>query len=361
MKPALMKKTILIAIFLCFLLSPSRSQNVLEAPLAPKERTQILILASPHLSAYNDQFDPRSVEKLLELLKAWQPDLICIEALSPLSTYTANSNSKLYSSVISQFGSEIIEVGGYFQNDLKCDWGQAVSRYDSLGRRLQVDPDNKANRAAFTKYAFASYRYYTGLLQYKSLDTETIQAMAIPKNIMAILQSKINSSNENIQVGLRLAERLGQEELHQIDDHLDKDIFMKIAPALVNDLNSNEEYSKVLNSGLYKDSEDKLKEGLASKNLLEYYKLINSDAYMKADLDEQWKLFFRTKLDSKLDRIRVGLWEVRNLNIASNIRRVSALYPGRKILVIIGTSHKIFLDQYLDSMMEVDMVNLNQL
>ena len=66
-------------------------------------------------------------------------------------------------------------------------------------------------------------------------------------------------------------------------------------------------------------------------------------------------------LESKLDRIRVALWEVRNLNIASHIRRSSSLYPGQKILVIIGSSHKIFLDNYLKDMMGVKIVNLNQL
>jgi Family of unknown function (DUF5694) len=337
------------------------AQSNLSAPISDEEKTQILILASPHLSSYKDLFSPETLSELNSVLFNWQPDHICVESLSPLSMHTTASNSEKYSSVIAQFGRKQLSFGEFFQDQLNCSWGQAMSRYDSIGRRLQVDHEDIDNRIAFTMYAFASYRFYTGLLQWSKMTEEEKERLKLPTNFHNLLLTNQSSANESVQIGMALAKQLGLEEIHQIDDHLDKDLFMRIAPALVTELSTNEEYSKIAKSPFYRESREELKEGLEKGNLFKYYKAINSDSYQMADLDVQWKLFYRTQLESKLDQIRVGLWEVRNLNIASNIRRSSSLYPGKKILVIIGSSHKIFLDNYLKEMMGVKMVNLNQL
>lgn len=82
---------------------------------------------------------------------------------------------------------------------------------------------------------------------------------------------------------------------------------------------------------------------------------MNSLEYEVRDMELQWNLWFRTKLQSGLDRSRMALWEVRNLNISSHIRRATALHPGERLLVIVGASHKPFLETYLNQM--VDIIN----
>jgi pheromone shutdown protein TraB len=44
---------------------------------------------------------------------------------------------------------------------------------------------------------------------------------------------------------------------------------------------------------------------------------------------------------------------VRNLRIAANIRTAAAEFNAKRALVIIGASHKPFLDAYLQAMMDV--------
>ena len=100
------------------------------------------------------------------------------------------------------------------------------------------------------------------------------------------------------------------------------------------------------------------KNGIKSKNLLPLYEYINSPEYVKEDVAVQWDIFLKTNLPSGLDRTRLALWEVRNLNIASHIRKASALHPGQKVLVIIGASHKYFLDTYLSEMRDVEVLQL---
>lgn len=51
----------------------------------------------------------------------------------------------------------------------------------------------------------------------------------------------------------------------------------------------------------------------------------------------------------------VAYWETRNLRMASNIR-ASMLPPGVRTLVIVGASHKAYLENYLNQMHDVRIV-----
>ncbi len=66
-------------------------------------------------------------------------------------------------------------------------------------------------------------------------------------------------------------------------------------------------------------------------------------------------------LDSGLDRTRIGLWEMKNLRIASRIREVSASYPAKKILVIIDVSKKVFVENYLKQMTDIKILKLGDI
>jgi pheromone shutdown protein TraB len=56
----------------------------------------------------------------------------------------------------------------------------------------------------------------------------------------------------------------------------------------------------------------------------------------------------------------VGYWETRNLRMASNIRDAIAARPGSRTLVIVGASHKGYLEAYLNQMHDVRIVNALQ-
>lgn len=46
------------------------------------EKTKILVLGSTHLHGLGDKFKPTLLDNLLETLKGFKPDLICVENLS---------------------------------------------------------------------------------------------------------------------------------------------------------------------------------------------------------------------------------------------------------------------------------------
>jgi hypothetical protein len=136
---------------------------------------------------------------------------------------------------------------------------------------------------------------------------------------------------------------------------------MKIAADLSSQLKDNPLLKEVSSHPFYTKSNEDLKEAHQNNNLLPYYIRINTSEYGRKDMEIQWDIWFRTHLRSGLDRIRMALWEVRNLNIASHIRRATASHPGKRFLVIIGVGHKPFLDAYLSQMADIEIVQLNDL
>jgi pheromone shutdown protein TraB len=87
------------------------------------------------------------------------------------------------------------------------------------------------------------------------------------------------------------------------------------------------------------------------------YRFMNADDYPRADVDAQWRFFLRAPFPDSPGQTRLALWEVRNLNMVSNIRRAAAQVPGGRVLVIVGASHRAFFDAYLRAMTNVRVVD----
>ena len=96
--------------------------------------------------------------------------------------------------------------------------------------------------------------------------------------------------------------------------------------------------------------------GVQTNDLLELFVFINSKEYQEQDFEAQWEIWFKTDFASGSDRARYALWEMRNLQIAANIMNTAAFYPGKRILVVIGASHKLFLEKYLGQVPSIELI-----
>ncbi|RYD93529.1 MAG: hypothetical protein EOP50_10990, partial [Sphingobacteriales bacterium] len=59
----------------------------------------------------------------------------------------------------------------------------------------------------------------------------------------------------------------------------------------------------------------------------------------------------------RFGRQYVGYWETRNLRMAGNIRDAMTPRPGSRMLVVVGASHKGYLEAYLHQMHDVRVVD----
>lgn len=339
--------------------------HTLKPPIEDSLKTKILVLGSPHLEALGESFNPSMLDSLLFVLEHYRPDLIAVESMPPSLIEEMERKNGNFTEVLNQFAKDRIGNGHIAQRLLGINRREAEQKADSLldvmSKQSKYETLDEA-RLNLVLSMLASYDLNSALLQWSYLsDDLRIRNEVIPGNISAYLDEELKSPNEIVVIGVRLAKRLGLRRLESIDDHQEKDTFLKISTQLVSELQANSVYRSAAKSPFYIDSEKRLQDAAEEGDLLRHYLYLNSSQYMSTDVATQWGLFFKTNLASGLDRSRVALWEVRNLNMASRIRQSTVLHPGKRVLVIVGASHKPFLDAYLSQMIDVQLVNLDEI
>ena len=87
--------------------------------------------------------------------------------------------------------------------------------------------------------------------------------------------------------------------------------------------------------------------------------------YRALNAPDQWQLVFDNDFGAALEepspqrygRDYVGYWETRNLRMAANIRELMNARIGARTLVLVGASHKGYLDAYLDQMHDLRLAD----
>jgi hypothetical protein len=342
--------------------SDSCATELLRAPIEDNARTQIMILGTPHLRSLKDSFRSSQLDSLVAALAKYKPDLIGVESMSGSLIGELERRGGPYQEVIEQFAKDTVENGHAAQKL------QGISRDEAEKKAglLWVEVA-KANTAAGLTRArlnlvlilVAAYDTNTALLQWSYLPEEQqAKNEVIPADITKYLNQQSKLPDEVEGVSIRLAHQLGLQRIESVDDYEYVDLFAPIQDQFVKELTASPLYAEVAKATLYADSDKKYHQAADSGNLLPYYLYLNSEEYSAPDVQTQWGFFLRTQLPSGYDRTQVVLWEVRNLDIASHIRRATALHPGKRMLMTIGAAHRPFLESYLSQMMDVKIVHL---
>lgn len=337
---------------------PAAAQQSSES--ADEASTQIFVLATPHLSQIEDEFSPSLLDSLTAALREYRPDVIGIEALSGPQIAEMERRGGVYEQVYKQFAAKQLRYGKALQQSIDLSWREANARSDSLLSRLrggkQAADEARLEAAASL---LASYRLHTAALQWSYLpeDSRASQSL-IPAEVADGLEELLLAPNESSSIALRLAHELELQRVYPVDDHLEKDLFLEIAPQLQEGLGDST-LQAIKTAPHLRRYRQLMEQGVRAGSLMPLYRYMNSPSYLEADVDVQWRVFLRTNLPSGADRSRLALWETRNLNIGARIRKASAHAPDGRVLVTIGASHKPFLDEQFENMLGVEVVNLD--
>ncbi len=338
--------------------------KILQSLTVDARKTEVMILGTPHLKSLQQNISNSLFDSLLIVLKKFSPHQIAVQSLAPNYILFFSKVKDIHVKIIKDEVYKDAELGVLAQKKLKTNYKTAYSISDSLLSNLLKVKDSDINlyRVKLILNLAASFNFYSAALQWSYLPGSIRKkSTEIPKSIVDELNTIINSSDENNIIAIQLAQNLGLQKLLSIDDQQDKDIYSKIFPELTKQLLEDTLYNRVANSDVYRTIDKIFKKGYQNKNLLPYFLYINSQEYAIKDAEAQWGVFYKLNLKSGLDRTRAALWEVRNLNIASNIRRATSLNPGSRLLVIVDPSHKPFLEAYLSSLGDIKIVQLNSL
>ena len=218
---------------------------------------------------------------------------------------------------------------------------------------LAKDKLTEADRIEFMKASLCAYDVWSASLQYQFIsDKKSIDSATV-----VLLNDYTNSLNEINLIGIHLAQKSNIRKLYPIDNMQDETILIHDFPEFIPDYQaSQDKLSLIMSSPFYHKVDSIQSRGVSTGDLYDAYKFLNSNEYMIGDKKGQWDIWFETDFKSKSDRSRYSLWEMRNLQIAANIMRLVAAYPEKKILVIIGSSHKSFIESYLKQMSDVEVL-----
>lgn len=321
------------------------------------EATQVLVLGTPHLSSYGEQFKPAMLDSTLAKLAAFKPDIITIEALSGEQCETVKRFDAVYADVYNSYcrSTEAAEKA------TGLNVSAALEKINTIFKAWKTNPNEKRTaeeRRHLAAVFLAANDRASALVQWLRLpESERKVGDGIDEALLKILKREKPSPNENYDIAAVLASKLGLERVYATDDHTADSIATFSDPEYGPTIQA---HWKTINIPETK-AEDAIKNKLEkSQDLLEMYRFHNNynnlHAFIKADFGGALK----EKSAAHYGRQYVAWWETRNLRMIANIRSTFANQPGARVLTIVGSSHKPYFDAYLNMMHEVKVVDAGE-
>ncbi|MFT3728578.1 MAG: DUF5694 domain-containing protein [Terricaulis sp.] len=323
--------------------------------------TQVLVIGTAHLSGTPDDFDPAVLEPLLQRLQAFHPDAIAIEALPGRSISQMWQYRETYPDVAHDYGGRAMVLAALARNTLSLDMPDAEAEVRHTLATWPTAPTPEQRRRLAALFCAAGDPA-SALVQWWKLDASERKK---DDNVSQLLVDQLTTydtpsrKNENYLIASRLAVRLGLQRVYPMDDQSD-DI---TSPTFAHDFEaamSEPWFQQIVHSPQFDMMAHSDTHMRTPEETLSTYRMLNQPAMGRADSDGQWLSMLNHATLNDAGRARVAAWETRNLRMAANIREVSSNKPGGRVLVIVGSSHKPWLDAYLGMMSDVRLVDAEQ-
>jgi hypothetical protein len=311
---------------------------------------EVLVLGSPHLSQLPNTFQAASLTLLNERLAAWKPQAIAIEAVSgPQCDFMRRYPARYKDS-----------IGAYCRDPaparlaMGLDVAAATEAAEAMLAAWPAAP-TPAQRRRLAALFFAGGEEASALVQWLRLpEGERRAGDGLDAALVGVLVKLETRRDESLMIGARLAARLGLERLYAMDDHT---------------ADSASEDQKAFGDALMtawdnpatkqRTAADKAQEGLlaSAEGVLAMYRADNAPGQAALIYRSDFGAAINEPSAQRFGRQYVGYWETRNLRMAANIRDVLGMRPGQRMLVIVGASHKGYLESYLHQMHDVRIVD----
>ncbi|MDC7694382.1 DUF5694 domain-containing protein [Asticcacaulis sp. DXS10W] len=192
--------------------------------------------------------------------------------------------------------------------------------------------------------------YGSALVQWARLPkAERVSDRFISDEMVAFLNRLLEDQNEVSQIAVPLAARLGLERLHPSDDHTADSILNSAPDELTSAIQSLWKQPDAYSA----EYRRRIASLHSAQDLLSLYSFLNSTDGQEGVINGEWRGALRQRSDDLLGRQYVAWWETRNLRMAANIRASFGNHPGARVIMIVGASHKPYLERYISLMHDV--------
>jgi len=315
---------------------------------------QLLVLGTAHLSQLPKTFDPSNLSALLDRLAAWHPHAIAIEALSGPQCAYLRSYPERYA--------DTIKFYCWDTTPAREATGLDVPGATALAERMLAswpDAPIAAQRRQLASLLLAAGEPASATVQWLRLPVAERRAGdGLDQKLVEILETLRQKRNEDYLIAAPLAARLGHERVYPMDDHTSD------APA-TDEKAAGEAIMKAWDNRHTKERSKTSAELEAHLDtptgVLAMYRAYNDAAQGELTFRSDFGAALEEPSPQRFGRNYVGSWETRNLRMAANIREVMTTQPGARMLVIVGASHKGYLDAYLNQMHDVRVISTEAL
>jgi hypothetical protein len=310
---------------------------------------QVLVLGTAHLSGLKDPFQPASLKRLNERLAAWKPDIIAIEALSGMQCDWLRRFPHRYKDTVADYCWDPAPARAATGLDVPA----ATAEAEQLLAKWPSTP-TAAQRRHLAAVFLAGGERTSALVQWLRLpQAERHAGDGLDANLATLLDQLRDKRNENYLIAAQVAAAAGLERVIAMDDHTsdfsvtDEQAFGAAMKKVWN--NPASARRKQMDEALHAGTGD-------AEGVLAMYRALNDPGQYRLVYDSDFGAALEDGSPQQFGRNYVGYWETRNLRMASNIRDAIGAQPGSRTLVIVGASHKGYLEAYLNQMHDVRIV-----
>jgi hypothetical protein len=331
--------------------------SALKGPTKGKQN-EVIVLGTAHLTQLPSTFEPASLDVLKEKLLAWKPQTVAIESLSGTQCDMMRRYRQRYDGTIQKF----------------CTWDTAPARattgLDVPSATVEIDrllanwpaEPTPAQRRRLAATFLAGGEPISALVQWLRLPrAERRIGDGLDITLVDALEKRRfgrGPRGEDTLVAAPLAAALGLERVVSMDDHTFSDVpppredgyQEALAAAWNNPVNAKRTQ---MYKRLFADVSN-------AENVMSLYRAINDPSHAKTVHASDFGAVIEEASPQQFGRAYVASWETRNLRMASNIREAIGNHPGSRALVIVGVSHKWYLEAYLNQMHDVRIVSTNE-
>lgn len=315
---------------------------------------EVLVLGTPHLSNMGDGFKAESLAPLLNRLAAWKPTAIATEDLSGLQCDSLRRYPSRYA--------ETVETYCWDPAPAALATGLDVPAANAEAERLLAEWPNQptaAQRRHLAAVFLAAGERGSALVQWLRLPAQDrIAGDGLNDALVGVLNQIEEQANETFLICAPLAARLGLERLWSVDDH------SADSPDPADPVEKKASQDAVMAawdnpaSTARRAEDERLSAALDQPGgLLQMYRAYNAPTVPAMAYQSDFGANLVEPSPQAFGRRYLGFWETRNLRMVANMRDVLGLYPGTRMLTIVGASHKGYYEAYLDQMHDVRLVD----
>jgi len=314
---------------------------------------EIAVLGSTHLSQLPKTFRPEALAPLLDKLAAWQPQAIAIEALSGAQCDELRRYPYRYADTVPSYCPDTSAARAATGLDVPA----ANAAFETMLAAWPTAP-SPAERRRLSATFLAAGEEASALVQWLRLPAAERRAGdGLDAALVERLTKLETKRDESLMIAARLAARLGLERVYAMDDHSADRMMAKADEAPYGEAiqkawdNPAGAKRRVISAAAERDL-------ATGPGILTMYRAYNAPSLAPIIYASDFGAALEEPSPQRFGRQYVAYWEVRNLRMAANIRDMLGDRPGQRALVVVGASHKPYLDAYLHQMHDVRVVDV---